>query len=127
MTSRKSSLTLINPAMTGVHPPRNLGHHGRKLWDQVQHEYAIQDIGGIELLAQICEALDTLSALRKRIAADGEVIQTRSGPRAHPALRDEVALRGFICRTLQRLGITQEVIRPIGRPARGIGWRPDAD
>jgi len=61
--------------------------------------------------------------LRRRIDADGEVIDTRNGPKAHPALRDEIANRAFIVRTLDKLGVNVEVKRPIGRPSQGFGWQ----
>jgi hypothetical protein len=44
-------------------------------------------------------------------------------PKAHPALRDELALRAFITRTLQRLGLDVEPVRAgVGRPGGGVGW-----
>jgi hypothetical protein len=96
------------------------------LWRSVQHAYRIDDAGGTELLAQACAAADRVEALAERISADGEVVSTRAGPKAHPALRDELAGRAFIVRTLERLGLNVETIKPIGRPSKG--WRgPDAD
>jgi hypothetical protein len=89
-------------------------------------EYDIQDRGGRELLQQVCEASDRLAALAERISADGEVIHTRTGPKSHPALRDELNGRAFICRTLERLGLNLEAVKPLGRPSRP-GWRSDAD
>jgi hypothetical protein len=123
----KPPLTLVNPAATGVSPPRKLGQHGLSLWNSVQTAYRIDDVGGIELLAQACAASDRVEALAERISADGEVVSTRAGPKAHPALRDELAGRAFIVRTLERLGLNVEAIKPIGRPSK-IGWRGlDAD
>jgi hypothetical protein len=52
----KPPLTLIDPASTGVAPPRKLGEHGLSLWNSVQNAYRIDDVGGIELLAQACAA-----------------------------------------------------------------------
>jgi hypothetical protein len=119
-------LTVIDPATTGISPPRKLGQHGLSLWNSVQNAYRIDDVGGIELLAQVCAAADRVEALAGRISADGEVIHTRTGPKAHPALRDELAGRSFIVRTLERLGLNVETIKPMGRPSKS--WRgPDAD
>ena len=42
----------------------------------------------------------------------------------HPGVKDELACRGFVCRTLHRLGLNVETIKPNGRPAVGIGWMP---
>jgi hypothetical protein len=91
-------------------------------------EYQIDDAAGRQLLMQCCAAADRVEALREAIDRDGEVVHTRAGLKAHPALRDELAGRSFICRTLQRLGITEETVKPIGRPPRPFGWRgPGAD
>ena len=40
----------------------------------------------------------------------------------NPAIKDELALRSFIVRTLQRLGLNLETVKPVGRPG-GAGWR----
>jgi hypothetical protein len=34
----------------------------------------------------------------------------------HPLLKHELAARAFVCRTLQRLGLDVEAIKPPGRP-----------
>jgi hypothetical protein len=50
-----------------------------------------------------------------------------AGPRDHPLLKHELAARSFVVRTLQRLGLNMEAVKPTGRPPHGIGWQPDAD
>jgi hypothetical protein len=63
--------------------------------------------------------------LAARIANDGEIIYLRNVPKAHPAIKDELALRAFVARTLQRLGLTGNHVRPVGRPPSGgigITW-----
>lgn len=124
----KPPLTLVGPG-TDAHasPPRKLGKHGLSLWNAVMTEYRIEDRGGIELLAQCCASLDRAESLAAQIDADGQVIRTRNGPKAHPALRDELANRAFICRTLERLGLNVESVKAVGRPAGGLGWRGNAD
>jgi hypothetical protein len=92
-----------------------------RLWHEVQAEYSIDDAGGIELLAQACSSLDRAEALAARIDEDGVIIRTRTGPKSHPAIRDELACRGFIVRTLHKLGLNLEQIKPVGRPSKGIG------
>lgn len=108
---------------TWPEPPRTLGQHGRSLWDRVQAEYCCEDSGGLELLLLSCEAVDRVWALRQEIERDGAVIRLRNGGiKEHPALRAEIAAMSFISRTLARLGLNFEPVRPIGRPPGG-GFR----
>jgi hypothetical protein len=88
-----NSMALFEPTSTTIPPPRKLGHHGLSLWNSVQTAYRIDDVGGIALLAECCAARDRVEALAEAINRD---IQTRAGPKAHPALRDELAGRAFI-------------------------------
>jgi hypothetical protein len=120
--AKKLTLTVVEPGAIGIVPPRKLGKAGATLWAAVQKEYGITDIGGTELLAQICGATDRLEAIAESISTEGELIVTRSGMRANPLIREETQLRAFVCRTLQKLGITQEPIKPIGRPPGSPGW-----
>src|SRR5262249_21209165 len=65
-------------------------------------------------------------SLAEQIARDGNVIYSRNGvPRSHPAIRDELAARAFVCRILERLGLNVETIKPPGRPPTPSGWSPD--
>src|SRR5262245_46284559 len=105
-----------------ISSPRPLGSHGQRLWDRIQREYRIDDCGGTELLYQACAATDRVEALAEAIARDGEVVHSRSGvPRSHPSIRDELQLRAFIVKTIEKLGINFEAIKPLGRPS---GWSP---
>jgi hypothetical protein len=97
------------------------------LWTAIQREFRIDDCGGVELLMQTCLAVDRTEALRTRIDADGEVIKAKGGLRCHPAIRDELACRAFIVRTLQKLGVTDEPLKSVGRPPRPFGWSPHND
>jgi phage terminase small subunit len=124
MSPRQPPLTLIGPGSTVPPPPRALGPHGTQLWNRVQREYHILDCGGIELLCLICQSLDRAESLSAAIAEDGQTIRTRTGIRAHPALRDELANRALVARLLSKLGINAEPVKPPGRPASGIGWIP---
>jgi hypothetical protein len=122
----KPPLSLVTSETTTISPPRQLGQHGTALWNKVQAEYAISDIGGIEILMQACAALDTAEALAAAIARDGAIIYTRTGaPRSHPGVKDELAARAFIVRTLERLGINVESIKTPGRPGRPMSWTPE--
>jgi hypothetical protein len=109
-------------------PPRPLGAHGQALWDAIQREYAIADRGGTEILAQLCAALDRAEMLREAVERDGPVVYSSRGgaPRVHPAVKDELACRAFINRSLERLGLNVEAVKPgPGRPATPTGWTGD--
>jgi hypothetical protein len=121
--ARKPTLTVVEPAPTGVQPPRKLGDHGRALWDRIMAAYDIDDEGGREMLAQACAALDRVEALREQIDRDGPIVKVRGAVREHPALKAELAGRAFVVRTLHRLGLDVEPVRPsAGRPPAVGGW-----
>jgi hypothetical protein len=96
------------------------------LWNAVQREYAVDDVGGVETLMQCCLMADRAEALAGQITRDGEVIRSKSGLRSHPAIRDEIACRSFIVRGLARLGVTLEPLKSAGRPSGGLGITLDA-
>lgn len=131
----KPPLELVNPLTNQAKSPRslreplrNLGEAGLSLWKRVMSEYAIEDCGGIELLALACQALDRAESLRKQIDQDGEVIRARGMIKSHPSLRDELQNRAFVAKTLTNLGLNYEAIKPVGRPggrSAGVGWRPE--
>jgi hypothetical protein len=106
--------------------PRPLGPEGTGLWVDIQREYGIRDRGGIELLAQACSAVDRAESLAAAIERDGAVVYGRGGvPRSHPAAKDELACRAFVVRTLERLGLNVEAVKPgPGRPVQPFGWIP---
>ena len=116
-------LTIVDPSATGSEPPRKLGLSGLRLWQNVQRHYRVDDAGGVEMLCQLCEAADTANALQSAIDEDGSVIRTKHGPRPHPALRELLAARSFIVRTLQRLGLDVEPLRPQGGRPPGPQFR----
>jgi hypothetical protein len=105
-----------SPAVISAQPSRPLGEHGRQLWDRVASEYDISDASGVEMLTLACEATDRIQALSARIREDGETVRTHTGVKAHPLLKEELAARGFVVRTLQRLGLNFEPVRGMGRP-----------
>src|SRR5215831_3938173 len=108
---------MFDPTTSSISPPRKLGDAGLSLWQSIQSEYKIDDAAGIELLMQACEAADRVARLAEKIDADGEVIETENGPKAHPALKEQLAHRSFIVRTLRALGLNLEPIRATaGRP-----------
>jgi hypothetical protein len=115
----KASLTLVrNQSWAVPAPPRPLGEHGAALWQRVMTEYEIADSGGLEMLALACQALDRAESLRAEIDDDGEIIRVRGSIKDHPALKHELANRAFVTRTLAKLGLDVEPVRPsVGRPS----------
>ena len=111
---------MLNPTATTISPPRKLGKLGSSLWQSLQREYVISDAAGIELLTQACEASDRIGCLAAQIDADGTVIATKSGPKIHPGVKEELALRSFICRVLQQLGLNLEPVR--GKVGARTAW-----
>src|SRR6266404_7017001 len=123
MSPPKPPLSLVGPGTTGPAPPRALGPPGLALWNRVQAEYRILDSGGTEILCLAAQALDRAERLSAAIAADGETVLTRTGIRAHPALRDEIANRALVARLLGKLGIASEPInRPDAQVAAQVGY-----
>jgi hypothetical protein len=99
-----------------------LSEHGRRLWDAVNREFVVEDIGSLEALLQACQSLDRAEQLAEQIKHDGVVIVTSNGDlRDHPALKHEVAVRSFTVRTLRGLGLNDEPVRSgVGRPPSSV-------
>jgi hypothetical protein len=49
------------------------------------------------------------------------------GIKDHPALKHELANRSLVIRTLARLGLDVEAVKPLGRPGTYHGISVDAD
>jgi hypothetical protein len=110
-------------ARTSPTPPRPLGKYGSALWASIHGGYCIEDSGGLEMLAQACAALNSAEDYATIIAKDGPVIRTNDVLRDHPLIKHELAARAFVVRTLQRLGLDVEAIKPVGRPGITIGYK----
>src|SRR5262245_18166173 len=114
------NLHLVTPDSTGADAssiPTGLGDHGRSLWSTVMAEYQGDDIGGREMLFQVCAAADMAARLRAQIDKEGVLIKTKGVPREHPLIKQELAHRSFVVRGLARLGLNFEPIRTqMGRP-----------
>ena len=106
----------VVPALTGTKPARTLGKHGTSLWRAIMDEYEIEDAGGVELLTTACQQLDRAESLREQIDQDGDIVRTKASMREHPGLKHELAARSFVVRTLARLGLDVEAVKPVGRP-----------
>src|SRR2546423_342475 len=104
-TPGRPPFSVVSPETNVGSPPRDLARHGMELWNAVQREFGIADTAGRELLAQACGALDLIEALGEGIARDGAIVYSRAGPKAHPAVKDQIAARAFLVRTLEKLGV----------------------
>jgi hypothetical protein len=76
------------------------------------------------VLEQVCGAADRIETIKQAIAADGPVIRSRAGVRAHPALQAELQNRALVIRGLEKLGLNLEPIKPHGHPTKPTGWIP---
>jgi hypothetical protein len=112
---KKLTLITSNPVVTPK-PPRPLGKHGLAVWQGLHREFIIEDGGTLEVLCQGCAAIDRAESCAEAIARDGPVVMVRGSPREHPLLRCELSARALAIRTLSRLGLTFEQVKPIGRP-----------
>ena len=125
---RKVALSVVvappEPGSIRPQPPRKLGKFGLSLWNSIQAEFHVSDAGGIEVLAQACATVDRAEGLRARIDAEGETFQSRGGIKPHPCLKDELACRAFVSRSLSRLGVLDEPLKALGRPGKMHGWDP---
>jgi hypothetical protein len=110
-----SKLTLIDTKPGS--PPRPLLRHGQALWNRITRDYDVTD-AGIELLTLACQALDRAEACREIIDPYGaaSIIETTGRIIANPMLRDELANRAIVSKTLERLGVNQEPTQANGRP-----------
>ena len=98
-------------------PPPNLGSTGQDLWNRIIEAYSFDEPASLETLFQACAAADRAAELAERIDSDGLMVETRSSVRDNPLLKAEIAARSFVVRTLARLGLDLEPVRPgRGRP-----------
>ena len=115
-------LHLVSPAQpepddNGM--PHDLGPDGARLWQRVQSEFDVQDIGGLTLLEQAARALDRAERCRRVIDDQGEAIKFKGGGvREHPLLRAELQNRALVARLISKLGIDLEPVKAIGRPPK---------
>jgi hypothetical protein len=124
--AKKPRLELVGTSTPSpLAPPSTLGKAGRTLWENIQSEYVISDTGGVALLEQICSAIDGIADCDAAIARDGMMVRGKFGPREHPLLRHQLGLRAFVTRTLARLNLDVEAVKPVGRPPGS--WSPPED
>ena len=70
------------------------------------------------MLMQAAHTADRIAELSAAIAKDGATIRTKTGVKSNPAIRDELQGRAFIVRTLEKLGLNLEALKPPGKPTK---------
>jgi hypothetical protein len=71
--------------MSKPKPPTGLGAPGRRLWSAVVDEWELEE-HELALLVQAVRCLDYLDKLDALVAAEGLVVDSPQGTKAHPAL-----------------------------------------
>jgi hypothetical protein len=114
--ARKLELITDAPRSDADGMPSDLGPEAQAFWRSSMREYRIVDVGGISLLRECCRALDRAERCRVLINRDGEIVQTKHGPKEHPLLKVEAINRSLAARLIRALGLDVEPIRSVGRP-----------
>jgi hypothetical protein len=122
--AKKLAVVSPAPAADPDPIPPQLGTFGRAMWQSIQAEFGIRDVGGLVLLTLACEAQDRAQRCRELIDEQGELLPCNGGVKENPLLRPELANRALIARTLARLGVLDEPTAKVGRPPKlyGSGW-----
>ncbi len=95
---KKPTFTVVGSApLNSLSPPASLGKAGAKLWHAIHSDYVVDDAGGREMLARICEAVDSLRDYDEEIARDGVTIRAKTGIREHPLLKHRLAAQSSLC------------------------------
>jgi hypothetical protein len=105
--------------------PKHLSDDGREFWSSVISEFSINDAAGFALLLTAAEALDRMSAARRVIQDEGELVKDRYGQsRINPACQLERDSRNGFLAAMRALHLETGPPRPVGRPPQPVGWRP---
>jgi phage terminase small subunit len=91
---------------TPPRPPDGLDASGRRLWRAIVKEFDPSP-AELELLRQACRVLDVLDQLDEVAAAEGAVIDSPQGRKAHPAVVEGRQQRLAFGRLLAALGLDE--------------------
>jgi hypothetical protein len=108
-----------------IKPPERLAEHGRAVWDGLLAEYPDlhDDPAALVLLSQLVVLVDRAEALAQQLAIDGELVRGPEGTKPHPCLLAELRTRSLITRLVKQIGVTDEVILPVGRHRSNGPWK----
>jgi hypothetical protein len=111
-----AKLKLVDNSAGG--PPRRLGQHGMALYRSICRDYSIDDAFAIEVPCLAAQALDRAEECRAVIDEEGvAAINKDTGAiRENPLCKIELALRAFVAKQLERLGLNSEPALANGRP-----------
>lgn len=98
-------------------PPAGAGKAGAALWRSVLDEYTLEQ-HELLLLREAVRVVDVLDRLASRLAADGVVVASPQGDRAHPALTEARQQQITYARLLAALRL------PAGEEQEGADRRP---
>ncbi len=109
--------------MNNPRSPKGAGEAGVALWDAVLEEYELEQ-HELLLLREAVRTVDTLDVLEARVAADGPLLGSSQGERAHPALVEARQQRIALARLLAALRLPAgEEESGDRRPQRRVGVR----
>jgi hypothetical protein len=110
--------------MTGPKPPAGAQQADKALWNAVLDDYLLEE-HELLLLREMVRTVDVLDELEARVAADGVMLSSSQGDRAHPALVEARQQRITLARlqAALRLPAGEEGEGENRRPQRGSGAR----
>jgi hypothetical protein len=106
-------------AYTPPPPPDGLRDAGAALWTGAVAGVEFED-HNLHLLREAALTADTLHALQAVLDAEGPVIDSPQGRKAHPALSELRQFRIVLARLLAALKIPGNDDGPPARPPRGV-------
>jgi phage terminase small subunit len=106
--------------VTAPETPVGLQWSGRKLWQAVTTDWELSE-HETGLLLQACRTVDLLDGLQARLDADGPIIDSPQGLKAHPAAAELRQQRITLARLIAALGLpTGDDTNKPRRAARGV-------
>ncbi len=104
--------------------PVGLQWSGRRLWQATVDGFELSE-HETGLLLQACRTVDSLDALQARLDADGTMVESPQGLKAHPALPELRQQRIALARLLAALGLPtgvedQDQSKKQRRSVRGV-------
>ena len=102
--------------------PVGLHWSGRRLWQAVADEFELSE-HETSLLLQACRTVDLLDQLQARIDADGPIVGSPYGLKAHPAAAELRQQRITLARLVAAIGLPTGLVEDKPqqrRSARGV-------